>query len=117
MTNKEVIMQVIDAFDKSDGETITSHMTDDVEWYLLGAQVYSGKETIRKFFNDNQGIQVTSSIKNHIIADGDTVAVNGEITCTTSEGELCDMYYCDFYEMENFKIKKLTSYIVDKKKQ
>ena len=109
-------MQVIDAFDKSDGETITSHMTDDAEWHFLGSQVYSGKETIRKFFNDHQGVQVTSSIKNHIIADGDTVAVNGEITCTTGEGELCDMYYCDFYEMENFKIKKLTSYIVDKKK-
>lgn len=116
MTNKEIIMQVVDAFDTGNGDIITGHMTNDAEWHLLGDQAYHGKETIQKFFNDHQDVKVTNSIKNNIIVDGDTIAVSGEITCTTSNGELCDMYYCDIYEMENFKIKKLTSYTVGKKK-
>lgn len=115
MTNKEIIAQVIEAFDNSDGATITRHMTDDVEWHMLGDQVYSGIETVKKFFNDHQDVKVTSSLKNHLIADGDTIAVSGEITCTESNGNLCNMYYCDIYEMENFKIKKLISYTVGKK--
>jgi ketosteroid isomerase-like protein len=116
MTNKEIIMQVIDAFDTGNSGVITGHMTNDAEWYFLGDQAYIGLESIKKFFNDHKEVKVTSSIKNHIIVDGDTIAVSGEIACTTSKGILCDMYYCDIYEMEKFKIKKLTSYTVDKKK-
>ncbi|MDB5286506.1 MAG: nuclear transport factor 2 family protein [Mucilaginibacter sp.] len=116
MTNKEIIFEVIEAFDRGDGETITKHMTDDVEWHILGDKTYTGKEALKKFFADNTEMKMLSSTKDHVIIDGDNIAVNGQVQCTGPDGEFCDMYYCDIYELENYKVKRLITYIVNKKK-
>ncbi len=115
MTTKEIITDVINGFDTSDGELVTRHMADDVEWHLLGDKVYKGKEALLSFFENSTGMKVLSSITHHIIIDGDKVAVNGEVKCGGADGNFCNMYYSDVYELENDKIKKLTSYIVEKK--
>jgi ketosteroid isomerase-like protein len=109
MTNKEIILEVIEAFDRGEGEAITKHMTDDVEWHMLGDQTYTGKEALKKFFADNTEMKVLSATKDHIIVDG-------QVQCTGPDGLFYDMYYCDIYELENFKVKRFTTYTVNKKK-
>jgi ketosteroid isomerase-like protein len=116
MTNKEIILEVIEAFDRGDGEAITKHMTDDVEWHMLGDQTYIGKEALKNFFADNTEMKVLSATKDHIIVDGDNIAVDGQVQCTGPDGLFYDMYYCDIYELENFKVKRFTTYTVNKKK-
>ncbi len=116
MNNREIIEKVIEAFDRNDVESILSYLTEDAEWHMLGEHIIKGKEEWKKFFEANAGTEMLSSSKHHIIVDGDKAAVDGEASCKVANGQTHNMYYCDIYELEAGKIKKLFSYIVNKKK-
>ena len=116
MNNKETIQQVIDAFDNNDVDSILDLVTDDVEWHMLGDQVISGKDKLREFFSKNAGMKLLSSTKDHIIIEGDRAAVDGHVQCAGKNGEMADMYYCDVYELEKGKVKKIVSYTINKRK-
>jgi uncharacterized protein len=116
MTNSETIHNVIDAFDNNDVDTILSLVTDDAEWHMLGDQVISGKEEMREFFSKNAGMKMLSSTKDHIIIEGDRAAVDGNVQCIGKNGLVMDMYYCDVYELEKGRVKKIVSYTVNKSK-
>jgi len=118
METKELISNVIDAFDKNDTELVLSHFTDDIQWTMVGDQTFSGKNNIRDFFATHPDMEMISSTKDHMVIDGDTVVVDGEVNCVDkSNGVSHNMYYCDIYELENGKVKKMTSYCVNKKKE
>lgn len=115
MSNKEVVQQVIDAFDKNDVDGILNNFMDNAEWHMRPGKSVSGKTAIRGFFDEISGMQMQTSINKHIIVNGDQAAVDGEVKCKDPNGNVFDMYYCDIYELENGKVKKLISYTVDKK--
>jgi len=116
MNNKETILSVIDAFDKNEVELILSYFTEDIEWRMMGDHFFSGKDKIKEFFAAHPNMQMISSTKEHILIDGDSAAVNGEVQCQDkTTGNYHDMFYCDLYDLENGKVKKLTSYVVNKK--
>lgn len=117
MTTKEIVLQVIDAFDNNDVDKILSFFADDVQWTMKGLTitVMNGKDDVGKFFGGMEEIKMVSSTKDHIVVDGNTAAVDGLVQCKGKNGEDIAMYYADFYELENDKVKTLTSYIVDKK--
>jgi uncharacterized protein len=116
MNNKETIHNVIDAFDNNDVDAILGLVTDDVEWHMLGDQVISGKDQLKEFFSKNAGMKLLSSTKDHIIIEDDRAAVDGDVQCAGKNGEIADMYYCDVYELEKGKVKKIVSYTINKKK-
>ncbi len=115
MTNKEIVLELIRAFDTSDTEAILKHLTDDIEWNIVGDQVISGKDEMQKFFANHADMEMITSTKNHIIIDGDQVVVDGIVQCSGKDDQVFDMHYCDIYELENGLVKKMTSYIVTKK--
>jgi ketosteroid isomerase-like protein len=117
MATKEIVLQVIDAFDNNDVDKVLSLFTDDVKWTMKGSAltIINGKEEVDNFLGGMKDIKVVSSTKDHIVIDGTTAAVDGLIQCKGKNGENMAMYYADFYELENDKVKTLTSYIVDKK--
>ncbi|WP_121811595.1 nuclear transport factor 2 family protein [Mucilaginibacter kameinonensis] len=117
MTTKEIVLQVLDAFDNNDVEKILSFFSDDVEWTMRGSSVtvMNGKDSVYKFFGGMEDVKMVSSTKDHIVVDGNIAAVDGLVQCKGKNGEDMAMYYADFYELENGKVKKLSSYIVDKK--
>jgi hypothetical protein len=115
MSNKEVVQQVIAAFDKNDVDAILSNFTDNAEWHMRPGKIAAGKTAIREFFGEMSGMEMETSIKKHIIVNGDNAAVDGEVKCKDPNGKVYDMYYCDIYELENGKVNKLISYTVDKK--
>ncbi len=116
MSTKDIINSIIESFESNDVESVLNQMTDDVEWQMIGDKTISGKDEMRKFFADNGDMKMISSTKNHTIIDGDHVAVDGEVQCSKN-GEVTDMYYCDIYQLENEQVKKMISYIVNKKKK
>ncbi|WP_442590705.1 nuclear transport factor 2 family protein [Pedobacter sp. AW31-3R] len=114
---KEIIIELIEAFDKNDVPLILTYFTEDIEWNMVGDQTFSGKESIRKFFEVHPDMQMIASTKSHILIDGDHAAVDGEVQCIDKgTGIHHDMYYCDLYDLENGRVKKMTSYVVNKKK-
>jgi len=117
MKNQEIIQSLITAFEKSDTELILSHFTDDITWVMVGDRTLAGKETIREFFTTNPDMEMISSTVDHMVIDDKVGVVNGEVQCKNkAEGITHDMYYCDFYEFEKDKVKTMTSYMINKKK-
>lgn len=114
MNNREIIEKVVAAFDDNDSEAILSYMTADIEWHMIGDEVISGKEAMKATFN--MDMKMISSTKKHFIADGDQVMVDGEVVCGNEKGEQIEMYYCDIYELENGKVRKMYSYVINNKK-
>jgi ketosteroid isomerase-like protein len=115
MTNKETIEKVIKAFENNDVAGILAQLTDDAEWQMLGDKTIKGKDAWRAFFAAHPEMTMVSSTTNHIIIDGDNAAVDGEVSCKDKDGKQFDMYYCDLYELQNAKVKKMVTYSVNKK--
>lgn len=111
MNNKEIVRQVAQGLLDADIDKVLSHMTDDVQMGWPGYfELEPGKDAIRKFFADIPEI-VSGSIES-LIADGDTVAGTGRVTTRHKDGSLKNSFFCDVYELENGKVKRLKSYMV-----
>ena len=56
----------VQAFNKADAESLASHWAEDAEYILPSGEVLKGRDKIeqafKKFFSDNQGIQVQMAI-------------------------------------------------------
>ncbi|MBB6110826.1 Ketosteroid isomerase-related protein [Mucilaginibacter lappiensis] len=117
MTTKEIVLQVIDAFDNNDVDKILDLFADDVIWTMKGSNltISNGKDEVEKFLSGMEDVKVVSSTYDHLIVDGNKAAVDGFIQCKNKNSEEINMHYADFYELENDRVKILTSYIVDKK--
>jgi ketosteroid isomerase-like protein len=115
MSNREIIMEIVDAFDNNDVERILNCVTDDIEWEMLGENTISGKETLRKFFGEHADMKMVSSTEDHIIINGDSGCVSGSVQCSNGKGQDFNMYYCDIYKLKDDKIKKITTYSINKK--
>jgi ketosteroid isomerase-like protein len=116
MENRAIIVELVEAFDKSESEKILSYLTEDFQWHMLGDFVILGKENMSKFLKDHSDMVILACTKDHILVDGDRVAVDGEVQCTGKDKAVFDMYYCDIYELEKGKVNKMISYVVNKKK-
>ena len=111
MNNKEIVREVVQAYLDADMEKVLSHMTDDVQVGWPGFfDLEPGKDAVRKFFADIPEI-VSGSIES-LIADGDTVAGTRRVTARHKDGSLKNSFFCDVYELENGKVKRLKSYMV-----
>lgn len=117
MTTKEIVTQVIEAFDSNNVDKILSFFADDVVWSMTGNEIMmmNGKAEVNQFLGGMEDVKMVSSTRDHIIVEGNTAAVDGLVRCKGKEGKEFEMFYADFYELVNGKVKKLSSYVIDKK--
>jgi uncharacterized protein len=112
--NKKTVRQYIDGFMASDHAKILSCLTDDVSWEMPGFFKLTGKEAFDKEIeNDNfegrPNIQIT-----RMIEENDIVVAEGAVQSKIKAGGFLDALFCDVFHMENGKIKKLTTYLMNK---
>ncbi|UUF16737.1 MULTISPECIES: nuclear transport factor 2 family protein [Flavobacterium] len=112
--NKQTVNEYMAAFMVSDHERILSCLTDDVIWEMPGIYQHVGKEAFDKEIeNDNfVGSPTIQIIK--LIEENDIVIAEGAVQGNMKNGNKLDAVFCDVFEMENGKIKKLTSYLMSK---
>lgn len=115
MSNREIVMEIVAAFDNNDIEAILNCVDDDIEWKMLGENTITGKENLRQFFADHTDMKMISSTKEHVIIDGDQACVAGTVNCSDGKGNDFYMHYCDIYEIVNGKIKTMITFSVNKK--
>ena len=114
--NKEIIRKLNEGFVENDAEKILSYVADDVRWDMLGTFSHMGKEAFRKeLHNENFVGTPTLSYKN-AIAEGDYVAVEGEVQCMKKDGSMFDAFFFDMYKLADGKIKEMRSYVIEKNK-
>jgi len=113
MTNKEIIRKVNEGFMKGDVNAIIEHVADDVTWELPGVFFRRGKEEFGKeAINENWMPLVITHLNE--IEEGNLVAVEGTVETSKPTGEPFNLYFFDFYRMENGKIKEMRSYVIPK---
>ncbi|HTF31588.1 MAG TPA: nuclear transport factor 2 family protein [Flavitalea sp.] len=111
MSKKQVVKEVATAFLNADVETALTYMTDDVKMGWPGYfDLAPGKQAVREFFNDIPDL--VSGSTQEFIEDGNTVAACGTVTSREKDGTLKNSFFCDLYEFEDSKVKRIKSYMV-----
>ena len=109
--NKRTVERYMEAFRGSDHEAILSCLTDDIVWDMPGAFHLVGKpafdrEIENPAFKGRPTITVT-----RLVEDNDVVVAEGKVRADRSDGGVLDAVFCDVFEMQGGKIKKLISYL------
>jgi uncharacterized protein len=112
--NKQTVTEYMEAFRVSDHKRILDCLTDDVIWEMPGIYQHVGREAFDKEIeNDNfTGSPTIQIIK--LIEENDIVIAEGAVQGNMKNGNKLDAVFCDVFEMEKGKIKKLTSYLMSK---
>jgi ketosteroid isomerase-like protein len=108
--NKTIVEKYIDGFRTSDHEKILSCLTDDVSWYMPGFINIQGKDAFDKEIENEmfEGLPVITIVR--MIEENDIVVAEGTVQSKFKSGALLDAVFCDVFEMKDGKIKKLTTY-------
>jgi len=112
--NKHTIERYIDGFNKLDHAQILSCLTDDVVWDMPGFFRHVGKEAFDKeiendAFEGKPVIQLT-----RLTEENDVVIAEGTVQTKAKGCPVLAMVFCDVFEMQGGKIKKLIGYIAEK---
>lgn len=107
--NKKVIEAYLASADRS---RVAPLLTDDVEWVEWGDGVppsgvrHQGKAAfIQNFGDDELRTQVT-----RMTEEGDVVVVEGTVSVTKKGGGIIKVRFCDIFEMEKGKVRRLNSF-------
>jgi ketosteroid isomerase-like protein len=111
--NKKTVERYMEGFRRTDHAMVLSCVTDDVEWLIPGMFHSRGKEAFddeieNEAFTGRPTITVT-----RMIEESDVVLAEGTVCARRKDGGLFNAVFCDVFEMERWKIKKLISYLME----
>ncbi|WP_239023237.1 nuclear transport factor 2 family protein [Flavobacterium endoglycinae] len=89
-------------------------MTDDIIWEMPGIYQHVGKEEFDKEIENENFVGSPTIQIFKLIEENNTVIAEGAVQGNMTNGGKLDAVFCDVFEMENGKIKKLTSYLMSK---
>jgi uncharacterized protein len=111
--NKESVKKYLDAFGRSDHSEILSCLTDDVEWVIPGVFHLKGKAAFDKEIENADFVGSPTIRVTRMIEEQDVVMAEGTVLSPRQDGSFLKAVFCDVFEMQNAKIKHLTSYLME----
>ncbi|WP_343614193.1 nuclear transport factor 2 family protein [Flavobacterium sp.] len=112
--NKQTVNEYMEAFRVSDHKRILDCLTDDIIWEMPGIYQHVGKEEFDKEIENENFVGSPTIQIFKLIEENNTVIAEGAVQGNMTNGGKLDAVFCDVFEMENGKIKKLTSYLMSK---
>ncbi len=109
--NKKTIKKYIDGFNRSDHEQILSCLTEDVIWEMPGLFHHEGKKAFDSEIENPAFEGKPVVVIKRMTEENNVVIAEGTVTGMKKGGEPFNAVFCDVFEMENAKIKKLIGYI------
>lgn len=111
--NKKTVDRYMDAFRRTDHAEILSCLTEDVEWLIPGGFHARGKAAFDKeiendAFTGHPAITVT-----RLIEEDDVVVAEGSVRTQRKDGAVLNLVFCDVFEMQGGKIRRLSSYLME----
>jgi len=99
------------ALASGDVEGVISHVSDSIEWRLVGDQQVSGKPAFEKALQGSN-MKVARLTITNIITHGRTAAVDGQLELANG----FQLSFCDIYQFTGAgpkaKIKEITAYVI-----
>ncbi len=114
--NKKTVEKYMEGFNASDHPKILSCLTDDIHWEMPGLFALSGKEAFDKEIENDAFVGRPAITVIRMVEENNIVVVEGAVQAARRDGGLLDAVFCDVFEMDDGKIKRLTSYLMEKAK-
>ncbi|MCW3170009.1 nuclear transport factor 2 family protein [Chryseobacterium sp. 09-1422] len=114
-TNKETVQKYMDAFQETDHEKILSCLTQDVIWEMPGVYQHHGKGEFDKEIENENFTGKPKITVFRMTEENNVVIAEGNVIGKFKNGDVLNADFCDVFEMENGLIKKLVSYLMQKK--
>ena len=92
---------------------VLSCLTNDVEWVIPGMFHIRGKEAFDKEIENEAFTGSPTIVLRRLTEEDDVVFAEGAVRAQRREGGVLHLVFCDAFEMEGAKIKKLTSYLME----
>jgi uncharacterized protein len=113
--NKQTVQNYMEAFARTHHPDILACLTDDVEWLIPGVYHTKGKVAFDKEiegenFGGNPIINVS-----RMTEEQNVVIAEGSVRAPTKDGGFVNLVFCDVFEMQDGKIRQLTSYLMQVK--
>ena len=102
----------MDGFSRSDHAAILDCLTEDVEWLIPGAFHITGKAAFDKEIENEAFVGSPTIHVTRMIEEGDIVVAEGSVRSARKDGGLLNAVFCDVFEMQSAKIKRLISYLM-----
>jgi len=109
--NKKMVEIYMDGFNKSDHKQILSCLNDDIEWEMPGTFHLFGKDAFDKEIENDAFVGRPAITISRMIEENNVVVAEGKVIARKKEGGFLNAVFCDVFDMENGKIKRLVSYL------
>ena len=110
--NKKVVEMFMDGFRRTDRSLILSCLTDDVEWDVPGAFHVRGKDEFNRHIVSDAFVGSPEITVTRLTEDDNVVVAEGSVRTQQKDGPLLHLAFCDVFEMQGGRIRRLTSYLV-----
>jgi uncharacterized protein len=112
--NKKTVAAYMDGFRNTDHAQILACLTDDVVWDMPGYFHHVGKEAFDKEIENDNFVGKPVIHVFRMVEEDNVVVAEGAVQCEMKAGGILDALFCDVFHMENGKIRRLTTYQVNK---
>jgi uncharacterized protein len=103
------------AYDLHDVEGVLALLSEDVEWEAPGAFRLRGREGFAREMANPAYVHPPDITVTRLIAEGDVVVAEGRVRTIAREGGEVHIAFCDVFELESGRIRRLTSYLMELK--
>jgi ketosteroid isomerase-like protein len=111
--NKRTVTQYMEAFARSDHEAVLSCLADDIEWVVPGAFHLVGKAAFDKEIGNEAFVGSPAIDLVRLTEQHDVVVAEGRVQSARKEGGVLDAVFCDVFEMQGTKVRRITSYLME----
>jgi len=111
--NKKTVEKYMEGFNKSNHKQILSCLTEDVEWILPGVFHLRGKDAFDKEIENPAFEGKPEIVVTRMIEENNIVVAEGTVRAKKKDAECINLVFCDVFEMQISKIKKLISYLME----
>lgn len=111
--NKKTVDRYMEGFRRGDHEQVLSCLTEDVEWEIPGAFHVRGKEAFDRHIEDEGFVGRPAITVTRLTEEDDVVIAEGLVRTQRVDGTSLHLVFCDVFEMDGGKIRKLISYLMD----
>jgi ketosteroid isomerase-like protein len=113
--NKKTIADYMDGFRTGDHERVLSCLTDAVEWEIPGAFHVRGKSAFDQHIEDAEFVGHPLITVTRVTEEADVVIAEGSVRTQRKDGAILNLVFCDVFEMQGGKIRRLISYLMEVK--
>jgi uncharacterized protein len=110
--NKDTVRRYIEGFNHSNHAQILSCLTDDVEWLMPGYFHLKGKDAFDREIENEAFTGSPLVTLTRMTEEADVVVAEGTVRAEWKAGGFLHAVFCDAFEMENARIKRLITYQV-----